>query len=132
MAETTDRKRPLVGALWMWFAAIGGAVAWAVHLGSSWGMTETVCLGGHSTVGELPLKIAVALSTLIPLAVCLTSLGAAWWMRRHTGPSHLDISTERAGRAHLVAGIGLWANFLFAAIIVFDGVALLVFSPCQA
>lgn len=127
MAQQTSDP-PVIGALWMWFAFIGGAVSWAVHLGASWGITETTCLSGHSTIDGWPLKSVVTLSTVIPGAVCFAALAAAWWMRRKTGS--LDRSTERAGRAYLVAGVALWSNILFFAIIVFDAIALLVFPPC--
>lgn len=127
MTQQTSEP-PTIGALWMWFAAIGGAAAWALHLAASWGVTETACLGGHSSVLGYPLKLTVTLTTLIPGLACLAALLAAWWMRRQT--SRLDTKTERAGRAYLVAGVALWSNVLFLAIIVFDGIALLVFPSC--
>ncbi|OBB35707.1 hypothetical protein [Mycobacterium sp. 852002-51961_SCH5331710] len=127
MAQQTSEP-PVIGALWMWFAAIGGAAAWAVHLASSWGLTETSCLSGHSTILGHTLKSVVTLTTVIPGLVCLAALLAAWWMRRET--RRLDNSTDRAGRAYLVAGVALWSNMLFLAIIVFDGIALLVFPSC--
>jgi hypothetical protein len=129
--QPTRTDPPLVGALWMWFAAIGGAVAWAVHLFVAWGVTETACLAGHSAIAGFPVKAVVAAATVIPLLVCLSSLGAAWWMRHQTSPHRLDGDTERGGRARLLSGVGLWANLLFTAVIVFDGVALLVFPTCQ-
>lgn len=129
--QRTRPDPPLVGALWMWFAAIGGAVAWALHLFVAWGVTETACLSGRSAIGTVPVKVVVALATAIPLIVCLGSLTAAWWMRRQTRPGLVDVDSERGGRAYLVAGVGVWANLLFIAIIVFDGVALLVFPTCQ-
>jgi hypothetical protein len=114
----------------MWFAFLGGAVAWALHLAASWGITETTCLSGHVRIGDMPLTHAVAIATAVPLAVTVLAFVAALWMWRKTGPDQLDDSKPSAGRAHLVAAVGIWTNALFIAIIVFDGIALQVFPSC--
>ncbi len=132
MAQKAQSRGRLFDALWMWFAFLGGAIAWALHLGSAWGITETTCLSGHSRIGSIPLPVVITLATTLPLLVALLSLAAAWVMWRRTGPDRVDDSTPSGGRAHLLAGVGLAANVLFIAIIVFDGVALMVFPSCRS
>jgi hypothetical protein len=128
---TTDHRiHKTRGALLFWFATLGGAIAWILHLGFAWGVTETTCLSGHSRINGIPFTNFIAFAVVIPAVVALAASVTAWRAKRNTNPHGEARENRRLGRAHLVVGIGLYANVLFLAIIVFDGVALLVFPSC--
>lgn len=130
-AHKAQPRGRLADALWMWFAFLGGAVAWALHLGVVWSITEVTCSSGHYRIAGYDLPTVVAVATVAPLAVTVLAVVASTVMWRRTRPQKVDTDSPQGGRAHLLAGVGLAANLLFAAIIVFDGVALMVFPSCQ-
>lgn len=130
MAPDLQPGSRLGGALWTWFATIGGAVAWALHLFVVWGVTETTCLAGRTEIAGIALSRFVLAGTAVPLLVCLASAAAAWWIWRRTDPRRSN--GRDSARVHLMAGVGLAANILFAAIVIFDGIALVVMPVCQA
>lgn len=123
------------GGLMLWFATLGGAVAWSLHLVAAWGADELVCASGHSDVAGTPLTVVLTLAIAVPAAVTLAALAVAWLARRRISQAHQktppDGRERRLARADLMAVVGLWANSLFLAIIALGGAALLVFPPCQ-
>lgn len=133
--ETRSGPR-LLGAVLLWFAALGGAVAYAVHLFAAWGIEELVCAAGHREVAGVPLEVVIAIATAVPGLVVLAALATAWlaWRRIGRRIGQAEPVEDQAGltRAKLLAVVGLWANLLFLAIIVFDGVALVVIPTCQS
>ncbi len=122
----------LVGGLLLWFAVLGGAVAWAVHLFAAWGIEELVCSTGHEQVAGVPLDTAIAIACGLPGAVTLAALATSVvaWRRIRRGDER--IPPERLSRARLLAVVGVWSNLLFVAIIAFDTVALVVIPVCQS
>jgi hypothetical protein len=127
--SSPQQTTKVVGALALWFGAIGGAVAWAIHLAAAWGITETTCLAGHASIEDIPLRQVVTLAVVIPGAVAIAALAISFRVWRQTAPDRTP-DGRRVGRARLLARVGFAANLLFVAIIVFDGVALMVFPPC--
>lgn len=127
--STSQQTTRVVGALALWFGTIGGAVAWAIHLGAAWGITETTCLGGHASIEDVPLRKIVTFAVVIPGLIALAALAVSFrtWRQTSSDRTHDD---RPVGRARLLAGVGFAANLLFVAIIVFDGIALMVFPPC--
>ena len=127
--SSTQHTTKVTGGLALWFGAIGGAIAWAIHLAAAWGITETTCLAGHASIESMPLRAVVALAVVGPGAIALAALAVSFRTFRQTSPDRTH-DGRRLGRARLLAGVGFAANLLFVAIIVFDGVALMVFPPC--
>lgn len=115
-----EREKTL-GASAFWFAALGGAIAWILQLGIAWAVTETTCLSGHDRINGIPLTWFIAVAIAVPGVFAAVAAVIAWRGWRTSDPG---------GRVHLVTGVGLFANLLFLAIIVFDGAALLVFPSC--
>jgi hypothetical protein len=132
MPAGTAPRRHLIGGLLLWFATFGGAVAWAVHSFLAWGVDELVCSSGHHDVAGVPLAGVLAALVVVPAAVAVAAIAVAWvaW-RRLSRATAEDHDNRSLGRAQMMASIGLSANLLFFAIIVFGGAALMVFSPCQ-
>jgi hypothetical protein len=119
------------GALLLWFAVLGGAVAWAVHLMAAWGTEELTCAAGHRSISGTSLTVVLVLMVAIPGAVALASLAVAWRAWRQTRGIRDGDGERRLDRARLLAIVGISANLLFVAIILLDAIALAVFPPCQ-
>lgn len=133
-ATTTPRTR-LLGGLALWFAVLGGALAWALHLFAAWGTDELVCASGHEDVSGTSLRVVLLLTAAVPLAITLAALGVAWLAWRRTAkdsrPETGGDEERRFDRTRLMALVGLCSNVLFTTIIIFGGAAIFVFPPCQ-
>lgn len=130
--HTAERRiRPVL----LWFAALGGAVAWAVHLLLAWSALELGCLG--SSAGEAqqrvnsvgtPLLTYVAGVTGVPLLVAIAATVAALVLRSRLSGLHLDdLAYERT---KLMITVGIVLNLMSVAALIGDGIALLVLEPC--
>ncbi|HEX2298281.1 MAG TPA: hypothetical protein VHH34_07160 [Pseudonocardiaceae bacterium] len=130
-SRTPSRPARRVGPWLLWFAVLGGSLAWALHLFVGWAVLELACLRGHSTVLGLPLRGFAALATGLPLLLAVAATGLAWRLRRRCGPSGGEEQQDRAlGRARFMADVGLALNLFAVAAIVAVGAALLVLEPC--
>lgn len=125
--------RRLLGGLLLWFATLGGAVAWAAHLLLAWGIDELACSSGRpDRVAGLPLTGVLTVIVVVPAAIAAAAIGvAAVAWRRLSKAVKAEDHSPSLDRARMMASIGLSANLLFFAIIVFGGSALTVFPPCQ-
>ncbi|MFI6231230.1 hypothetical protein ACIBCR_28435 [Micromonospora echinospora] len=122
----------LAGGLLFWYAVLGGAVAWAVHLLAGWGVEELTCANGNDRVGTVPLRTVIGAAVVLPALATVGALlaSALVWRRttRAPAPAGGDRSLERS---RMLAVVGIWSNLLFLAIIALGGLALLVLPPCQ-
>jgi hypothetical protein len=123
---TPSRTARQVGPWLLWFAVLGGSLAWAVHLLLSWGVVELACLRGHGSVLGLSLTTFTALCVALPLAVTLAATALSWRLWRGSGGPE-DVPTRRA---RFLAGLGLAMNLLAVAGIAFGGAALVVLDTC--
>jgi hypothetical protein len=131
-AATPSPQARRVGAPLMWFAVLGGAIAWSAHALSAWSINELACAaGGRHVVAGVSLTAALAVTVVVPGAAALAALLASWiaWRRTSAAAAHRD--GAGIGRAAMLALLGFGANLLFVAIIAAGGAALLVFPPCQ-
>ncbi|MEU2613739.1 hypothetical protein ABZ570_19435 [Micromonospora sp. NPDC007271] len=132
MTTRPDSRVRLAGGLLLWYGVLGGGVAWAVHLLAAWSLDELACAAGAESISALPLWQAVGLAVVLPGLVAVGSLLVAVLAWRRTAGAQAAGTTGRAyDRSRMLAGLGVWANLLFLAIIVLGGVAVLVFPPCQ-
>jgi hypothetical protein len=129
-ASTSPTRAGRLGGLLLWFAVLGGAVAWAVHLLAAWSIDELACAAGSRDVSGVPLHVAVSLAAGIPAIVALAALALSWRAWRRTAAATGPGADGPIGRARMVAVVGLWSNLLFLAIIALGGAAILVFPPC--
>jgi hypothetical protein len=130
-ARTSEAGGGRLGGLLLWFAVLGGAVAWAVHLLAAWSIDELTCAAGSGAVSGVPLRVAVSLAAGIPAAVAVAALMLSWRAWRRTAAATEQGVDRAMGRAKMLALVGLWSNLFFLAIIVLGGAAILVFPPCQ-
>ncbi len=115
------------GPLLVWFAVLGGFLAWGVHLFLAWMVTEVVCVQGHDEVAGLPVRWAAGLLTALPglvaLAALVVGLRAGWVLRR--GPDD-----RRTTRARFLVRIGCWLSGLSILMIVFGAIAVVTLPTC--
>ena len=143
MPGTAELRRK--AAPWLlWFAVLGGAVAWSAHLLLGWGLEEIACSpvsAGPDVLGvSLSLWIGVLTGVLAAVTVAAGLLAYRFW--RQAGAADPDTRIEpagaepepqeliRGGRAGFMALFGLAANALFLLIILYGGVSLLLLRPC--
>jgi hypothetical protein len=148
--DSGTRSARRVGPWLLWFAVLGGMLAWAFHLLFAWGVAELACMNGETEVIGLPLRGFVGLATGVPFVVALAATGIAWRVWR--APAHPDgdrsdhdASTPhsvRGGRpasdqgdksverARFLAQVGFVLDLLAVAATVFGAAALIVLEPC--
>ena len=109
--ETTgaDLRRRLL----VWSGALGGAVAWSVHLLAMYAFLPVACAAGSTW----PIHVITLLSVAATLAACAAALA----VRRRQGATSAE-------RWMALASLLLNALFLFS--IVVEGLPALILRPC--
>ena len=122
----------------VWFAVLGGPLAWGAQFVTNLFLTLFHCdVPVHSSLPLHPLGIAVGVAGLV---VALLSLGVALWLYRVTvadremsqmvirGFGGKPVSTARV---HFLAIVGITVNFLVIAIIIMTTVGTPELISCQ-
>jgi hypothetical protein len=141
--ETAELRRK--AAPWLlWFAVLGGAVAWSAHLLLGWGLEEIACSpvsAGPDVLG-VSLTVWIGVLTVVLGAVTVAAGLLAYRFWRQSGAADPNTRIEpgggdpepqsliRGGRTGFMALFGLAANALFLLMIVYGGVSLLLLRPC--
>ena len=143
MTRTAEARRKAAPLL-LWFAVLGGAAAWTLHLLFSWGLEEIACSPASTSADVLGVSQAVWIGaiTLVLASVTVAAGLLAYRFWRQAGaadpneriePAGSDPEPEeavRGGRVGFMALFGLAADALFLLIIVYGGVSLLLLRPC--
>lgn len=126
--------RPRIGGFALWYATMGGVIAWTVQLAVSWSVLELSCLGptrggmyqqaGDSFTARLTAYAATGVPWLVALGALLTSLVLQARMRR------LGADLLAGERTKLMLVIGLFLNCMTLAIITGSGIALGLVEAC--
>ncbi|HET8561714.1 MAG TPA: hypothetical protein VFL69_14420 [Marmoricola sp.] len=132
--EPVVRSKPGIGGFALWFAVIGGVVAWFVQLTVSWLVMELSCLGptkggmyqqaGDSQTARVAVYAATAVPWLVTLGALLTCLVLLARLRR------LDADLLAGDRTRLMLVIGLFLDAMTLAIITAGGVGLAFVEAC--
>jgi hypothetical protein len=140
-SELDDRAgggRPgLRAAPWLlWFGVLGGAVAWSLHTVVAWGIDETTCRSGHSSIGPIPLTPLLLGTSLLFLVVTGASTVVAWrhWRRLLAARGREGVEgllEVRRDRAAVMALVGLVMNVFFLMMVAFGTIDVIVFPACQ-
>ncbi|MEU4660409.1 hypothetical protein AB0F83_01500 [Micromonospora chalcea] len=131
MSTHPGPRARLAGGLLFWYAVLGGALAWAVHLLAGWGVDELTCAAGSERVAGLPLRVVVGAAVVLPALATVGALLASTLLWRRTAHAPHGGEDRSVGRSRMLAVVGIWSNLLFLTIIVLGGIALLVLPPCQ-
>ncbi|MFC0005572.1 hypothetical protein [Micromonospora siamensis] len=130
MSTHPGPRARLTGGLLLWYAVLGGAAAWAVHLIAGWGVDELTCASDRDRIGALPLRVVIAGAVVLPALVTVGALLAAALVWRRTAHPPDGVEERPVSRSRMLAVVAIWSNLLFLAIIVLGGIALLVLPPC--
>ena len=116
----------------LWFAAVGGAAAWVVHLAVGWLLEEVVACGTATTDRGAILGLDVELwilgitAVLGMVAVAAGVVGYRRWRRLQD-----DGARPRTARKAFMAFAGLLGAGLFLPIILMGGLQVLTLHPCS-
>jgi hypothetical protein len=130
MSARSDTGRGSEAALW--FAAVGGAAAWALHLAVGWFLEEVVACGTATTDRGAILGLDVELWILgitAVLGMVAVAAGVVGYRRWRRPPA--DGTRPRAGREAFMAFAGLLGAGLFLPIILMGGLQVLTLHPCS-
>jgi hypothetical protein len=101
----------------LWFALLGGAVAWLVHFLIIYLIGEFGCIAGLDRFGLAGISgVALAVLGITLPMLALAGLATLTALRRARPGG--DRTGDTPGPAHYMAHVGLWSNLLFILIIV--------------
>lgn len=132
-ARIVDDK-PRIGGFSLWFAVIGGVVAWAVQLGVSWSVMELSCIGPtrggvYQQAGDsASARLAVYLGTAVPWLVAVTALVTCLVLMARLRRLGTDVLAGE--RTRLMLFLGLFLDLMTIAIITGGGVGLAFVEAC--
>jgi hypothetical protein len=126
-----SRFRPPLEAL-SWFGLLGAPIAWtAVHV-LGYGITEAAC-GPAGTRWTIAVDgwtvVLTAVATAIAALAGLAALAVFWRTRDVEGAGGSEEPPPK-GRIHFLAVVGMAISPLFLAIIVLDGLGVILLSNC--
>jgi hypothetical protein len=107
----------------LWFGALGGALAWTVHLLLSYALVAPAC-----AAGGVWMLHAVTVGTLAPTILAGLLSHRAW--QRHRADPQTGVRGEKSGWRRFMALAGLVLSVLFGLAIVLEGLPAAILSPC--
>jgi hypothetical protein len=123
--ETVDGTRAFReprGVLGLWFALLGGPVAWMLGLGADYNLVRLACAKGTM----LPLHL-VSLATLLLAA---SAAAMAWRDWHRAGPEWPGEGGSVLDRSRFMAAAGLGSGTFFSLVILAQWLAKLFLDPC--
>jgi hypothetical protein len=122
MNVATEQHDPPAPRLALWFAFLGGPVAWTIRLLAGYPLVSVACRMGTTA----PLNLLTAATAAMGLAAAVTGW-LAYRRVRQAGPSGLGDAYARA-RFMALGGILISAIFTYA--ILNEGMAVVLQDPC--
>jgi hypothetical protein len=139
--EEVDRSsrpgtRPKVGGPTLWFAVLGGATGWALHILVAWSFMEVACLTpGRTTVLQfggspgLTASVVAYTATGLPWVIALLAFLTCLRLRSRMRKAGEDLLSWERTNLLIVIGILLDLFALFA--LTGSAVGLFVLRPCS-
>ncbi len=128
------RSKPRIGGFALWYAVMGGVIAWTFQLAVSWSVMELSCLGptrggmyqqaGDSIGARIVAYAATAVPWLVALGALVTCLVLYARLRR------LGADLLAGERTKLMLVIGLFLDAMTLAIITGGGIGLAFVEAC--
>lgn len=121
----------------VWFAVLGGALAWVVQFAVNLMLTWAQCNSpGRS---HLPLHALEIVISAVAVAIGVASMGLSVWLYLYTYQfKHVPVAERRGegtpaptGRVNFLAVVGLTVNFLALAIMIMTGIGAPLLSVCR-
>jgi hypothetical protein len=108
----------------LWSGLLIGPSAWALHMQLSYSLVLWVCKHGHGGI----LHMVSAFFLAMALGGVLLSTQCWQVANQQAGDAHIETAMARS---RFMAALGIMANVLFALVIVAQGIASFMISPCQ-
>ena len=119
----TRRAAPVPNVM-LWFALLGGPLAWTAHLLTSYPLVSLAC----RLQTTLPLNLITAATALLSAAAAATGWRA--WRRLPASGGARDRVEDAGGRARFMAAAGAVLGAFFVYVIVVEGLPPLLQDPC--
>lgn len=121
-----SRQTVRISPVLLWFALVGGVVAWMVQLNMAWSIEELACINGSGPgPGQsIIVYVSIALPWLVAVLALLTALSLRSRLRRAAD----DVLARE--RTHLMLVVALVLDVLMVAVITGSGIGLAVLAPC--
>jgi hypothetical protein len=148
---STPTRLGLRAAPWLlWYGVLGGATAWSLHMIVDWGIDETVCRSGNTSMVGVPLRPLLLGLVLFFLLLAIGSAVVAYrhwrtldsaneaeefsadWKTHDIAPGQGEsaVLALRRRRASFMALVGLVIDVLFILMLAFSVAATLVLPVC--
>lgn len=122
--EPTIDAREAAHTATLWFAMLGGPIAWVLGLNLDYALVRIACT--EQTM--LPLHLV----TLGTLALSLAGGWVAWREWRRAGAEWPGEGGSEMSRSRFMAVVGLMASAFFSLVILAQWAAKLFLNPCMA
>jgi hypothetical protein len=117
-----ERREPPASRAALWFAFLGGPIAWSAHLLASYPLVSVACRLDTA----LPLHLITGVTAAIAAAAGIT--GALAYRRvRHGGSGGIG---DAYARARFMALAGLTMGLFFTFVIFVEGLPPMLHDPC--
>jgi hypothetical protein len=122
----------------VWFAVLGGAIAWVVQFVANLSLTWAQCNAPPGRWHVPVHAISIGISA-VAVAVGVISMAIALWLYMYTYQfKHVAVAERRGegspaptGRINFLSVVGLTVNFLALAIMIMTGIGAPLLSVCK-
>ncbi|MGV9330078.1 hypothetical protein [Streptosporangium sandarakinum] len=118
-------RRTRLGPLW--FAVLGGVIAWSLHVVFAWSVVELTCVEGGGLIGGIPVDVFAAVATGLPAVVAVAALVVDLLLWRRDPP---EPPGRKADRVRFMLQIGFWLDVFSVLMILMGGLAVVMLPPC--
>ena len=111
------------GLLGLWTGVLLPPTVWALQMQINYVLVRKACAQG-STVGLYVVTIVALAAAVLSALIALTN-----W--RRSGPAWPNGAADLLSRSRFLAVLGLLMSAMFFVVILAQGIATVVFPPCQ-
>jgi hypothetical protein len=106
----------------LWFAALGGVTAWAVHLMVVYPLVHVAC--------DLGSDLSLHVVSAVTLVIAIVSTVVAWKIWKDTGASMVDSLRGEAGRTPFMSLGGFAFGLMMILGIIYGWIPIFVLDAC--
>ncbi|MFG1748821.1 hypothetical protein [Streptosporangium sandarakinum] len=111
----------------LWFAVLGGVIAWSLHIVFAWSVVELTCVDGGGLIGGIPVVVFAAVATGLPAVVVAAALVVDLLLWRRDPP---EPPGRKSDRVRFMLQIGFWLNVFSVLMILMGGLAVVMLPQC--
>jgi hypothetical protein len=122
VTTSIERREPPISRAALWFAFLGGPIAWSAHLLSSYPLVSVAC--------RMQTTMPLHAITVVTAAIAAGAAATGWIAHRRVragGPGGLG---DAYGRARFMAIGGIVMGIFFTYVILIEGLPPILQDPC--